>query len=1166
LLRATVIILLLLFLLGGTYLDAQIPEASTYRYRFIRPIVDTIRFDTIAIVPGTFTMLSLRGDTFPQATYTVVPWEASLILHQGAFNFSDTALLISYRVFPDPVPFSYYDQLLKPERELRHRLDGSYMYSVNEEGRSSDQELFGFGDLRRSGSISRSLSIGNNQDAVLNSTMNLQLSGEIAPGITLVAAITDNTMPIQPDGSSQQLREFDKVYIRVSTDHWEVSAGDIDLKSAPGRFMIYNKRGQGLQYMGNFRAGKERQWLLTTGVSGSVARGRFQTQYFNGQEGNQGPYKLTGSGGEQFIMVLAGSEKVYLDGRLLTRGANNDYVIDYNTAEITFTPVRPVTREMRFMITFEYAERNYNRSMASFSQQASNGTTTFALQYFTEQDIRSQPMAQEQLIAENMNLLQDIGDNLSQAVVPNVKEVAFSNTEVLYKRIDTVVGGTLFGSIYVYSTHPDSARYRVGFTRVGSGQGNYIQTASAANGRVFQWIAPQDGVPMGEFEPVILLVTPKRQQMMTMGASSMLTPNLELFAEWALSVLDINTFSKKDSDDNTGLAFITGFKRKPSNKGSDTSGWFFSAHGLYRYVQQRFSPIERFREVEFERDWNLTGETKGDEHYGKLELGLSGKGGISGAYTFEPLLHGSNDYALRHSLVTKANPGRWKLLASGSYTENMNNYLPAKFLRHQASIQRKTNKYTLSVMQEGEENKQMLPGADTLFGASFAFQRWEAALQNSDSTRIGSSLKVGQRYDHLPKGDNFSLSARADEMWAGLSTRSLTNHQLNINAGYRRLVIDGMNPDTKPEENLLGRGEYVHRLWNGMVRGNIHYEFGSGLEYRKEFSYLEVAPGQGVYSWIDYNGDSIKQLNEFEIAVFQDEANYIRVFTPTSDFERVFTMQYSQSLNIDPAIKANREKRIGRFISRFNSQGNYRVEQKLGGDNILAALNPFIIRFESPTLINLTYTLRNTLFFNRSSSKFGLDYTVSRIVSKMLLVNGFEQRANAMHQLRGRWNITRTIVVRGEGTVGVRDRASEFFQNHDFSIPVKGGLLEIQYQPGTQYRLGGKYAFSNKLNQLAGKEQATLHRISTEFRHSVPMKGSMQVMLEYVSITYNSTGNNPIAFEMLEGLQPGNNFTWTLAYQRTLSNNMQLNVQYNGRKSPETPAVHVGSVQVRAFF
>jgi hypothetical protein len=955
------------------------------------------------------------------------------------------------------------------------------------------------------------------------------------------------------------------VFIRAKALSWELAAGDIELRNAPGSFMVFNRKGQGVLYRGEFSSGKEEQWKHTTTFSASVARGKFNTNRFNGLEGNQGPYKLTGAGNEQFIMVLAGSEQVFLDGRLLTRGANNDYVIDYNTAEITFTPKAPITREMRFMVTFEYAERNYNRSMLYASQEAASDKTRISLQYFMDQDLKSQPLGQEQLIEEHAGLLKQIGDDLAQAVVPNVKEVPYNNSEVLYKKVDTLVGTTLYPGVYIYSTHPDSAIYRLGFAWVGPGNGHYQQTTSAANGKVFRWVAPIGGAFQGDYEPVILLVTPKRQQMLTLGGSTILSRTLTLFAEGALSGLDLNTFSNHQDQDNLGSAFTIGYSRK-SLSNPDSSEWRFSSEGLYRFVQHRFTALERFREVEYERDWSITAGQPRNEHYGKLILALQRKRTFASSYTFEPLMHAPDDYALRQSVVVDAAPGNWQLRGRGSYTSNVNNYLPVSFVRHQISVERKGKWLTVGVVQEGEENRQQLPGVDELFGGSFAFQRWQGTVTRTDSAGLITRVRVGQRYDFTPTGRQFEASARADEVMAGMSRMGGGDHRFDFNVGYRRLAFADTLNNAQQEQSLTGRGEYHHKFWKGLLRGTVQYEFGSGLEYRKEFTYLEVAPGQGMYTWNDYNNDSVKQLNEFELAVFQDEASYIRVFTPTNTFERVYTMQYNQSFHLDPAARVDRAKPWGRFLARFADQGNYRVEQKIGGDNPLAALDPFRIAFDDPTTIQLNYSLRNTLFFNRSNPKYGIEYTTARNAARMLLVNGFEQRTQMQHQWRTRWNITRAIILRGEGNLGHRLRASEFFASNDYNIEQVGGGAELQFQPGTTFRISGRYSYSDKTNRGPGGEKATLHRATAEFRHTQPSKGNLQVLAEYIGIAYNSTAQSSIAFEMLEGLNTGNNFTWTVAYQRTLTNNMQLNIQYNGRKSPSNPMVHVGTVQVRAFF
>ncbi len=118
---------------------------------------------------------------------------------------------------------------------------------------------------------------------------------------------------------------------------------------------------------------------------------------------------------------------------------------------------------------------------------------------------------------------------------------------------------------------------------------------------------------------------------------------------------------------------------------------------------------------------------------------------------------------------------------------------------------------------------------------------------------------------------------------------------------YRELSIkDSTLSENKPENSLLGRIEYGLQLAKGAITASTFYEVGSGLESKKEFSYLEVAPGQGVYQWIDYNQNGLKELDEFEVAQFQDEARFIRIIFPSNEFMTVYSNQFNQTINLNP--------------------------------------------------------------------------------------------------------------------------------------------------------------------------------------------------------------------------------------------------------------------------
>ncbi|MFC2113276.1 hypothetical protein ACFLTA_08415, partial [Bacteroidota bacterium] len=112
--------------------------------------------------------------------------------------------------------------------------------------------------------------------------------------------LSDNNIPIQPEGYSQQISEFDKVYIEVFNNRLSLTGGDFELQGSPGIFMDFYKRAKGARFKGDFKLGNTDKDNFSTTVSGAISKGKFTRNSFLGIEGNQGPYKLKGANHEQF--------------------------------------------------------------------------------------------------------------------------------------------------------------------------------------------------------------------------------------------------------------------------------------------------------------------------------------------------------------------------------------------------------------------------------------------------------------------------------------------------------------------------------------------------------------------------------------------------------------------------------------------------------------------------------------------------------------------------------------------------------------------------------------------------------------------------------------------------------------------------------------------------
>lgn len=91
-------------------------------------------------------------------------------------------------------------------------------------------------------------------------------------------------------------------------------------------------------------------------------------------------------------------------------------------------------------------------------------------------------------------------------------------------------------------------------------------------------------------------------------------------------------------------------------------------------------------------------------------------------------------------------------------------------------------------------------------------------------------------------------------------------------------------------------------------------------------------------------------------------------------------------------------------------------------------------------------------------------------------------------------------------------------------------------------------------------------RVGTAFQYASEKQFTANGEFSYYQNRFSGNALSPVAFQMLEGLLPGENMTWRLLLQKNLTQFLDINVSYQGRKSETAPAIHTGSVQLRAYF
>ncbi len=494
----------------------------------------------------------------------------------------------SYRYFIKPLPVQ-----IGPLFESLPLLDSLIVINSDSIQSTQAEIQYDFQDelsnMATTGTVYRNLTLSPFGGSDFSGGLQLQLQGKLSDKITVSGVLSDQSLPIQPEGTTQVLDEIDKVYLHISHPVFQIMAGDIDYELNSGKYLNVSRKLEGLKNTFKFE-----KWSGQSTLAGT--KGRYHKLSFKGTDGSQGPYSLTSENGNKDIIVLAGTEKVHLNDELLKRGENYDYIIDYSIGEVTFTPRRLIDFDSDIYIEYQYSDFQYNRNVLSASVYRELGEWgKLGIAWFKEKD---QLQIDETLAAGLKDSLLKAGDQ--DAIISG----AVKDEEGDY---------LLTEGIYVYSPNTmidDENRYKVSFHNDNE-NGEYARRISADGHLYFEFINIENRSEVVElYSPFRRWSNPVNHEVFQLAGNAKLSKNTIAAWDLSLSNLDKNTFSMINDDDNTGLAHnisITGKEIavfKNAQLGYTITNWRRS---------KRFRELSRERNALFNRDWNIKSENIGKE-------------------------------------------------------------------------------------------------------------------------------------------------------------------------------------------------------------------------------------------------------------------------------------------------------------------------------------------------------------------------------------------------------------------------------------------------------------------------------------------------------------------------------------------------------------------------
>jgi hypothetical protein len=381
----------------------------------------------------------------------------------------------------------------------------------------------------------------------------------------------------------------------------------------------------------------------------------------------------------------------------------------------------------------------------------------------------------------------------------------------------------------------------------------------------------------------------------------------------------------------------------------------------------------------------------------------------------------------------------------------------------------------------------------------------------------------------------------------------------------------------KPQETYLGRVDYNLTAWKNALAFNTAYEIGSGQSPRIEFTYLPVNPGQGQYTWVDRNRDSIIQLDEMELAVFQDQANYVRVAVTTPDYVRTNNVSLNQTLRFEPrhlwpAAKRGWRRRLARLSTQSTLQTARRSFANAEG---LRIWDPFQAHVADTALAALSSAQRHILFVNRAQPKWDASLSAADNRSQVALTTGFEQRRALLYSLHLRSNLSQQWSLETDVEFGEKNSQNQAFASRNYRLDVREWGPKLTWLPQRGLRALVEMRLESAVNTLPSAERARKSNWTAELiwnpsgqanQQGFRAATSLRLKGTFAQVRYNGAPNTAVSFAMLEGLQDGKNYLWSAVLDRQLSKTMQINLNYEGRKTGDGRTVHVARAQVRAVF
>lgn len=737
------------------------------------------------------------------------------------------------------------------------------------------------------GTKSVSFSTGSNRGQTLDQSLEATVEGQLTPTIKVRALLSDNNLPIQPEGNTEELQYFDRVFVEIEGPNAKAALGDIALDDRTSSFSPLTRQLRGFSGAAWQRRGR-------VAVAAAETKGQFRTVEFRGTSGLQGPYALLSQARTTSDVIIAGTERVYVNGARMERGQNHDYVIDYDAGTVTFTPRRAITSDTEIAVDYEVTQESYERStVLTGAEDVQLGAgVRLGVVWAREADDRDRPISVV-LSEADQQTLAAAGDSANLAITGGVAPAdSGKGTYVL------VPADSLAGTPAHYRFDELRGDLIVTFVEVGTGAGDYRRAGISSRGvAYYEFVGAGNGAyRVGRQLPLPALLDVATARV---GRAQ---GDVTFDAEWNVSDHDENRFSSLDDDDNVGQAAQAriGIERGEA--------WRVGVSAAGSMLEERFTSFDRARPWYYYRDWNLEDVAlSGREVTGEVALSLARKDALSVRYSLARLDRTTFE-GVKHEALLAGRRGDRGFNAR-AFATDMNGDDNERTRRHLGldgswGVWRVIPGATV-VSEEYRSAYTAQPDSGR------AYQLLGVWLASRGAGRMTWRLTADRRdtQDIDPASDDFRDTRRNDTFGGLLAYRSRgsASAELQLTHQFELDQLTGAEITTDLARIKAGGA------WDGIgLRADADYEVSQNDAATLQRSVVFVGEGKGDY-------------NEQGEAVGKGKGDFTVVFLPTPESTPVHTVGFNLRIVWKPSARQWNGSGAGRWVLR-----NVSLDQTIG--------------------------------------------------------------------------------------------------------------------------------------------------------------------------------------------------------------------------------------------